>query len=65
MAFPMLIGWSLAVTNKGVANPLEYNYKVPMLIFASLGILAFFLAIWLKSEDKKKGYGLELPNIQK
>ena len=65
MAFPMLIGWSLAVTNKGVANPLEYNYKVPMLIFASLGILAFFLAIWLKSEDRKKGYGLELPNIQK
>jgi len=65
MAFPMLIGWALAVTNKGVVNPLEYNYRVPMLIFSSLGVLAFLLAAWLKREDKKKGYGLELPNIQK
>ncbi len=65
MAFPILIGWSLAVTNKNVTNPLEYNYRVPMLIFASLGVFAFLLSIWLKSEDKKKGYGLELPNIQK
>ncbi|MDD4638635.1 MAG: MFS transporter, partial [Bacteroidales bacterium] len=65
MAFPMLIGWSLAVTNVNVSNPLEYNYRVPMLIFASLGVLAFLLSIWLKSEDRKKGYGLELPNIQK
>ena len=44
-------------------NP--YNYRVPMLIFASLGVLAFILGIWLKTEDRKKGYGLELPNIQK
>ncbi|MPN63997.1 hypothetical protein SDC9_211766 [bioreactor metagenome] len=64
MLFPMLIGWSLAQTNKGVTNPLEYNYTVPMLIFASLGVLALVLAIWLKGEDKKKGYGLELPNIK-
>lgn len=63
MLFPMLIGWSLAVTNKDVTNPLQYDYTVPMLIFASLGVLAFVLGIWLKSEDKKKGYGLELPNI--
>jgi len=42
-----------------------YDYTVPMLIFASLGVLAFFLGIWLKIEDKKNGYGLELPNIQK
>lgn len=65
MLFPMLIGWSLTVTNKDVANPMEYNYTVPMLIFASLGVLAFVLGIWLKAEDKKKGYGLELPNIKK
>jgi len=64
MVFPMLIGWALAVSNKGVTNPMEYNYTVPMLIFASLGVLAFFLGIWLKKEDKKKGYGLELPNIK-
>ena len=36
-----------------------------MLIFASLGVFALFLGLWLKAEDKKKGYGLELPNIQK
>lgn len=65
MLFPMLIGWSLTVTNKEVANPMEYDYTVPMLIFASLGVLAFVLGIWLKAEDKKKGYGLELPNIKK
>lgn len=42
-------------------NP--YNYRVPMLIFAFLGVLAFILGIWLKAEDKRKGYGLEKPNI--
>ena len=56
MAFPIIIGWSLDKTG---------GYTVPMLIFASLGILAFVLGLWLKVEDKKKGYGLELPNIKK
>ncbi len=42
-----------------------YNYRIPMLIFASLGVLAFFLAFHLKREDQKHHYGLELPNIQK
>ncbi|MEG2071105.1 MAG: MFS transporter [Bacteroidales bacterium] len=65
MVFPMLIGWALTATNVGVANPKEYNYMVPMLIFACLGVLAFILGLWLKAEDKKKGYGLELPNIKK
>lgn len=65
MAFPILIGWALAETNKGVVNPTDYNYTVPMLIFAGLGVLAFILGIMLKIEDKKKGYGLELPNIKK
>jgi MFS family permease len=65
MLFPMLIGWALAITNKGVTNPLEYNYTVPMLIFSSLGVLALLLSFWLKAEDRKKGYGLELPNIKK
>jgi hypothetical protein len=36
-----------------------------MLVFASFGVLAFILSILLKKEDKAKGYGLELPNIQK
>ena len=71
MLTPMLIGWALKTTNPGVADGiaagevLKYNYTVPMLIFASLGVVAFFLALWLKAEDKKKGYGLEMPNVKK
>jgi len=65
MAFPMLIGYSLDATNVGVTDPNMYNYTVPMLIFASLGILAFILGLWLKVDDRKKGHGLELPNIKK
>lgn len=42
-----------------------YNYTIPMMIFTGLGILALIFAFLLKAEDKKKGYGLELPNIQK
>jgi hypothetical protein len=36
-----------------------------MCIFASFGVLAFVMSFFLKVEDKKKGYGLELPNIKK
>ena len=64
-SFPMIIGSVLVSSNPGVTNPLEYNYTVPMLLFASLGLLALLLGIWLKIEDKRKGYGLELPNIKK
>ena len=62
-ALPLLVGSVLDRTNRGVTNPLEYDYTVPMLIFASLGVLAFFPGLWLKTEDRKKDYGLELPNI--
>ena len=41
------------------------GYLVPMIVFAALGVLAFVFSLLLKKEDKKKGYGLELPNIQK
>ena len=41
------------------------GYTVPMIVFASFGVLAFVLSIYLKAEDRSKGYGLELPNIQK
>jgi MFS family permease len=41
-----------------------YNYTRPMMIFTGLGILALLFAFLLKAEDKKKGYGLELPNIK-
>ncbi|MDE6403146.1 MAG: MFS transporter, partial [Muribaculaceae bacterium] len=43
---------------------IHYNYTVPMIIFACFGIMALLLAIYLKALDKKKHYGLELPNIK-
>ena len=50
---PLLIG-KLRVATEG--------YLVPMIVFASFGVLAFILSLLLKIEDKRKGYGLELPN---
>ena len=44
-------------------NP-KYNYTITMLLFVSFGVLALLFGFWLKIEDKKKGYGLELPNIK-
>ena len=64
-AFPIIIGKALVWANPGVPAGGDYDYKVPMLIFASLGVLAFLLGLWLKAEDKKKGYGLEEANIKK
>lgn len=64
-AFPMIIGSVLRSSNPGVTDPLKYNYTVPMLVFASLGVIALVLGFLLKALDKKKGYGLEEPNIQK
>ena len=64
-AFPIIIGKALVWANPGVEAGGDYDYKVPMLIFASLGVLAFLLGLWLKAEDKKKGYGLEEANIKK
>ena len=40
-----------------------YNYEKTWLIFVGLTILAVIVALLLKREDKRKGYGLELPNI--
>jgi len=50
---PLLIGKLRVATN---------GYLVPMCVFASFGVLAFLLSLALKIEDKKKNYGLELPN---
>lgn len=63
-AFPMIIGSVLKSSNPGVTNPLEYNYTNPMLVFTLLGALALIFGFWLKYIDKKKGYGLEEPNIK-
>ena len=63
-AFPMIIGSVLRSSNPGVVDPREYNYTVPMCIFASLGVAAMILGFVLKALDAKKGYGLEEPNIK-
>ena len=42
-----------------------YDYTIPMLIFTGFGVLALVISLLLKREDRIKGYGLELPNIQK
>lgn len=67
MGVPFLIGVVLdayCVTGITDGRP-NYDYTIPMLIFACFGILAIIFAFLLKAEDKKKGYGLENPNIQK
>ena len=73
MLVPLLIGWVLdkycitRVITKIVDGKTEqltqYNYTIPMLIFACFGFLAIGFAYLLKAEDKKKGYGLEEPNL--
>lgn len=71
MGVPALIGWVLdkyCVTGQNMVDGqmvTSYNYTIPMLIFMSFGVLALFFAFLLKAEDKKKGYGLQLPNIKK
>jgi MFS family permease len=71
MGIPALIGFVLdkyCITGHVLKNGVEtttYNYTLPMLIFMCFGILALCFALLLKAEDKKKGYGLELPNINK
>lgn len=62
--FPLLIGKVLDKTNPGVTDPTQLNYVWPLVMLASLGLVALFIGILLKVVDKKKGYGLELPNIK-
>jgi len=62
-AFPMIIGSVLKACNPGINDPLHYDYTVPMCVFASLGVAALLLGLYLKILDRQKGYGLEKPNI--
>ena len=71
LAVPILIGWSLSASNPGVSEQIsagiegaKYNYFVPELIFAGFGVAAMILSLVLKSVDKNKGFGLDLPNKQ-
>lgn len=74
--FPLLIGKVLDKTNpdlvaklnNGLISPEEaavsYDYTAPLVMLASLGVLALILGFILKIVDKKKGLGLEEPNIK-
>lgn len=62
--FPLLIGKVLDKSNPGVTDPTQYNYTSPLVMLACLGVAALVLGIVLKAVDKKKGYGLEKPNIE-
>ena len=62
--FPLLIGKVLDKTNPGVTDPTQFNYTAPLVMLACLGIAALILGLVLKVVDRKKGLGLELPNIQ-
>ena len=73
--FPLLIGKVLDQTNpqivEGVKNgtiapdvaAVSYDYTAPLVMLASLGVAALLLGLVLKVVDRKKGIGLELPNI--
>lgn len=75
--FPLLIGKVLDKTNPQIAEGLlngtlspqqaavSYNYTAPLVMLASLGAAALIIGFILKAVDKKKGYGLESPNIVK
>ncbi|MBK6285586.1 MAG: hypothetical protein IPF54_25585 [Draconibacterium sp.] len=71
MVVPLAVGIVLDKTNPGVAEAkvageaITYSYQTTWTIFVGLTVLALLTAIWLKAEDKRKGYGLELPNIKR
>ena len=62
--FPLLIGKVLDKTNPRVTDPTQFNYTAPLVMLASLGVAALLLGFVLKMVDKKKGLGLEEPNIK-
>ncbi len=68
---PLAVGIVLDNTNPGVAEAkaageaINYDYQTTWTIFVVLTLLALVTAFMLKIEDKRKGYGLELPNIEK
>ena len=62
--FPALIGMVLNNTNPEGTPPHELNYTWALVMLAALGIAALLISVYLKAVDKKKGYGLEEPNIK-
>ena len=62
--FPLLIGKVLDATNPEGASATELDYTAPLVMLACLGVAALLLGFVLKAIDKKKGLGLEEPNIK-
>lgn len=62
--FPLLIGKVLDSTNEGVTDPNQFDYTWPLVMLAGLGVASLIIGLILKAIDKKKGYGLEEPNIK-
>jgi len=70
MGIPFAVGVVLDKLNPGVSEaiaagkPVTYDYTNTWLIFVGLTLLAVVFSYLLKAEDKKKGYGLQEPNIE-
>ena len=62
--FPALIGIVLNKTNPEGTAAHELNYTWALVMLAALGIAALLISVYLRAVDKKKGYGLEQPNIK-
>ena len=62
--FPALIGIVLNKTNEAGTAAHELNYTWALVMLAALGIAALLISVYLRAVDKKKGYGLEEPNIK-
>ena len=62
--FPLLIGKILNQTNPGIDDPTKLDYTAPLVMLAILGVAALVLGLALKVVDRKKGLGLEEPNIK-
>ena len=62
--FPALIGMVLNNTNPQGTAAHELDYTWALVMLAALGIASLLISAYLKAVDRKKGYGLELPNIQ-
>ncbi len=75
MGVPYLIGWVLdrfclrgkETLSQEIAGKIQeivrvhYDYTLPMVLFVVFGVLAVGFALALKAEDRRRGYGLQLP----
>lgn len=59
---PVWIG-KVNQANTGADGTIDYTET--MTIFACFGVVAILISLLLIIEDKRKGYGLQKPNIKK